>query len=54
MAMAAAQRGLPRLVVPRANAREAAVVREVAVYGVDTLAEAAARAARWPSTGSAP
>src|SRR5437660_10262155 len=40
MAMAAAARGLPRLVVPAANAREAAVVKAVAVYGVATLAEA--------------
>jgi magnesium chelatase family protein len=40
MAMAAAQRGLPRLLVPAANAREAAVVDTVAVYGVGSLAEA--------------
>jgi magnesium chelatase family protein len=40
MAMAAHQRGLARLLVPAANAREAAVVEGVAVYGVGTLAEA--------------
>src|SRR6516164_6599745 len=40
MAMAAAQRGIARLLVPAANAREAAVVEAVAVYGVGTLAEA--------------
>src|SRR5882724_9094117 len=34
MAMAAAQRGIPRLLVPSASAREAAVVKEVAVYGI--------------------
>src|SRR5436305_7142039 len=34
MAMTAAQRGIPRLLVPTACAREAAVVKEVAVYGV--------------------
>jgi magnesium chelatase family protein len=39
MAMAAA-RGIPRLLVPAANGREAAVVRDVAVHGVATLAEA--------------
>src|SRR5438105_4305029 len=33
MAMAAAQAGVARLLVPAANAREAAVVKEVAVYG---------------------
>ncbi|MBY0525029.1 MAG: YifB family Mg chelatase-like AAA ATPase [Gemmataceae bacterium] len=40
MAMAAAEMGLTRLLVPAANAREAAVVESVAVYGVGTLAEA--------------
>lgn len=40
MAMAAAERGIPKLLVPAANAREAAVVEAVAVYGVNTLAEA--------------
>jgi hypothetical protein len=40
MAMAAAQRGIQRLVVPDPNAREAAVVEAVAVYGVGSLAVA--------------
>jgi magnesium chelatase family protein len=40
MAMAAAGRGLPKLLVPAANAREASVVKAVAVYGVHSLAEA--------------
>ena len=40
VAMAAAQRGIKRLLVPSANAREAAVVEAVAVYGVGSLAEA--------------
>ncbi|HJT78016.1 MAG TPA: YifB family Mg chelatase-like AAA ATPase [Gemmataceae bacterium] len=40
VAMAAAERRLPKLLVPAANAREAAVVEAVAVYGVRTLAEA--------------
>src|ERR671935_774304 len=40
MAMAAAERRIPRLLVPAASAREAAVVKAVAVYGVHTLAEA--------------
>jgi magnesium chelatase family protein len=40
MAMAARDRGLARLIVPAANAREAAVVRELEVYGVGSLAEA--------------
>src|SRR6516165_7338329 len=40
MAMAAAARGTPKLMVPAACAREAAVVKDVAVYGVHTLAEA--------------
>jgi magnesium chelatase family protein len=40
MAMAAAARKVPKLLVPSANAREAAVVQEVAVFGVGSLAEA--------------
>ena len=40
MAMDARSRGIPKLIVPAANAREAAVVREVEVYGVGSLAEA--------------
>src|SRR5216683_2879534 len=40
MAMAAAQRGIRKLLLPAANAREAAVVEAVAVYGVRSLAEA--------------
>jgi len=40
MAMATAQGGVARLLVPAACAREAAVVKEVAVYGISTLAEA--------------
>lgn len=40
MAMEARSRGIARLIVPAANAREAAVVREVEVYGVASLAEA--------------
>jgi magnesium chelatase family protein len=40
MAMAAAERGIPKLIVPAANAREAAVVEAVAVFGVHTLAQA--------------
>src|SRR5438270_860167 len=40
MAMAAAERGIPQLLVPAASAREAAVVESVAVYAVGTLAEA--------------
>jgi len=40
MAMTAAKRGLKRLVVPAPCAREAAVVKDVAVYGVNSLAEA--------------
>src|SRR5947207_7430726 len=40
MAMEARNRGVPRLLVPVENAREAAVVREVEVYAVATLAEA--------------
>ncbi|MCI0463652.1 MAG: YifB family Mg chelatase-like AAA ATPase [Gemmataceae bacterium] len=40
MAMTAAQRGIKNLLVPAANAREAAVVEAVAVYGVGSLAQA--------------
>ena len=40
MAMEARARGTTRLIVPAANAREAAVVREVEVYGVGSLADA--------------
>jgi magnesium chelatase family protein len=40
MAMAAAERGIPKLLVPAANAREAAVVEKVAVYAAHSLAEA--------------
>src|SRR5271170_3978002 len=40
IAMNAAERGIRKLLVPAANAREAAVVETVAVYGVATLAEA--------------
>jgi magnesium chelatase family protein len=40
MAMAAAARGTPNLLVPLANAREAAVVKAVAVHAVGSLAEA--------------
>jgi magnesium chelatase family protein len=40
MAMASAARGTPKLMVPAACAREAAVVKAVAVYGVHDLAEA--------------
>jgi magnesium chelatase family protein len=40
MAMTAAKRGVKRLLVPAANAREAAVVTEVAVFAVGSLAEA--------------
>jgi magnesium chelatase family protein len=40
MAMSAAARGIPKLLVPLGSAREAAVVKSVEVYGVRTLAEA--------------
>ncbi len=40
MAMAARDLGVKKLIVPAANAREAAVVAEVEVYGVTSLAEA--------------
>src|SRR5712692_6097235 len=40
MAMAAAERKIPKLIVPAENAREAAVVEAISVYGVSSLAEA--------------
>jgi magnesium chelatase family protein len=40
IAMACRREGIPRLLVPAANAREAAVVKGVDVYGVAGLAEA--------------
>ncbi len=40
IALAAAERGVNKLLVPTANAREAAVVEAVTVYGVGSLAEA--------------
>lgn len=40
VAMAAGQRKIPKLLVPAANAREAAVVDAIQVFGVSTLAEA--------------
>jgi magnesium chelatase family protein len=40
MAMEARASGVKKLIVPTANAREAAVVREIEVYGVSSLAEA--------------
>src|SRR5262249_6761033 len=40
MAMAARDRGFRRLMVPLENAREAAVVEELQVYGVGTLNDA--------------
>ena len=40
IAAAARQKGLRRLIVPLQNAREAAVVQELEVYGVRTLVEA--------------
>jgi magnesium chelatase family protein len=40
IAMASARAGLRRLLVPAANAREAAVVTDIAVYAVHTLAQA--------------
>jgi len=40
MAMAARERGYKRLLVPQENAREAAVVKEIAVFGVGTLNDA--------------
>src|SRR5262249_56764976 len=40
MAMTAAQKGIPKVLVPAANGREAAVVKAVAVYAIGSLAEA--------------
>jgi magnesium chelatase family protein len=40
MAMAAREQGIKKLLVPAANAREAAVVAEVTVFGANTLSEA--------------
>jgi magnesium chelatase family protein len=40
MAMAAAEHSVKKMLVPSANAREAAVVESVTVYGVNSLAEA--------------
>src|SRR5262249_5707115 len=40
MAMAAAEKGIPKLLVPAINAREAAVVEAVSVYRASNLAEA--------------
>lgn len=40
ISMEARTRGITRLIVPAANAREAAVVREVEVFGVSSLADA--------------
>ncbi len=40
IAMAARDRGIPKLLVPASNAREAAVVAEIAVFGVESLVEA--------------
>jgi magnesium chelatase family protein len=40
MAMACRDQGIPRLILPAANASEAAVVTEVEVFGVHNLAEA--------------
>jgi predicted ATPase with chaperone activity len=40
MAMSAAKRGVPKLLVPAANAREVAVVEAVQVYAAHSLAEA--------------
>jgi magnesium chelatase family protein len=40
IALAAREMGLKRLLVPRENAREAAVVQELEVFGVTSLAEA--------------
>src|SRR5216683_2803845 len=37
IAMAAAERKIPKLLVPTANAREAAVVKDLAVYAVGSL-----------------
>lgn len=40
MAMTAGQRGCQRILVPLANAREAAVVDDITVFGVESLSEA--------------
>lgn len=40
IAMAARDRGLKQLLLPRANAREAGVVADLQVFGVDSLSEA--------------
>lgn len=40
IAMAAAEQGVPKLLAPAANAREAGVVEKIGVYGVGTLSEA--------------
>jgi magnesium chelatase family protein len=40
IADATAARGIPRLLIPQANAREAALVPDVEVYGVSSLGEA--------------
>ena len=40
MALAAAENGIPKLLVPAANAREAAVVEKVAVFAAHSLSEA--------------
>lgn len=40
MALAAKEEGIRRMIVPRANTMEAAVVEEVSVYPVDTLVDA--------------
>ena len=40
MAMASAAKGIPKMLVPSANAREAAVVEALQVFGVNSLAEA--------------
>jgi magnesium chelatase family protein len=40
MAMVARSRGLAKMIVPAAHAREAAVVREIAVHSVTSLSEA--------------
>ncbi len=42
MAMTAAEAGFNRMIVPLENAREAAVVRNIEVYGVGSLAQAVA------------
>ncbi len=49
MAIKARQLGFKTMIVPRANATEAAVVNDVTVYGVDTLVQAAEVIAGNPS-----